>query len=149
MAGRIEALSVNTNFPLGARLTTALLLRLLGRPTHSIALGDVEDFDHALAKGMKCLLDSDVDSMGANLKFECTITQGDGSVIDVPLMANGGNVTVTNANKRKYVNALIQKRLWFGIESQANAFVRGFSSVLPKKNASILTADELGHLLRV
>ena len=48
-------------------------------------------------------------------------------------------VCVTNANKRQFVKKMAQRITTLDIELQIEAFIKGFRSIIPQKEATNLT----------
>lgn len=56
----------------------------------------------------------------------------------IPLKENGANITVTNENKREFVQLSAQHRLYNSIKDQIEALLSGFYDIIPKELISIV-----------
>jgi len=67
------------------------------------------------------------------------------STIDgtVPLRANGERIPVLEANKKEYVDAMVQHHLWRPIRTKALDFVLGVEQVIPSNILSACQPQEL------
>ena len=59
----------------------------------------------------------------------------------MPLMENGAAVTVTQENKRDYVQLSAEYRLVKSIKSQIDALLDGFYEIIPKELISIVSSQ--------
>jgi E3 ubiquitin-protein ligase HUWE1 len=65
----------------------------------------------------------------------------------VDLKEGGRHLPVTDENKREYVDLVVKHRLTDSIQEQVQAFVSGFTSIVPKELVSIFNASELQLLI--
>lgn len=63
------------------------------------------------------------------------------------LKPNGQELTVTEANKREYVQLACQMKMTGSIRSQIKSFLEGFYEVIPKSLISIFNEQELELLI--
>ena len=61
----------------------------------------------------------------------------------VDLVPGGSQMTVTNDNKLRYLDALAQHRLVNPVKDQINAFIRGLGELVPDQLLSIFDENEL------
>lgn len=65
----------------------------------------------------------------------------------IDLKPGGRELPVTDENKREYVELLVKHRLTNSIKEQVQAFVSGFTSIVPAELVSIFNASELQLLI--
>jgi len=61
----------------------------------------------------------------------------------VDLIPDGSKITVTNENKKNYLNALAQYRLCTKVKSQIEAFTKGLNEICPDDLLAIFDENEL------
>ena len=70
-----------------------------------------------------------------------------GKPLEVELIENGKNITVSNLNKRDYVEKLCFFKLYSEIQRQVDNFLEGFYELIPKDLVSIFNYKELELLI--
>ena len=65
----------------------------------------------------------------------------------VPLCKDGDKITVTNENKREYLDLLVEFKLKHEVESQLQAMRRGFNDVIPHEQLQGFAPLEVDMLL--
>ena len=70
-----------------------------------------------------------------------------GKPLEVELIENGKNITVSNSNKRDYVEKLCFFKLYSEIQRQVDNFLEGFYELIPKDLVSIFNYKELELLI--
>ncbi|OIV97840.1 hypothetical protein TanjilG_12597 [Lupinus angustifolius] len=68
-------------------------------------------------------------------------------VTDYELIPGGRNIKVTEENKNQYVDLVAEHRLTTAIRPQINAFLEGFSELIPRELISIFNDKELELLI--
>ncbi|WJX63238.1 HECT-type E3 ubiquitin transferase [Trifolium repens] len=68
-------------------------------------------------------------------------------VTDYELIPGGRNIKVTEENKHQYVDLVAEHRLTTAIRPQINAFLEGFSELIPRELISIFNDKELELLI--
>ena len=63
------------------------------------------------------------------------------------LKENGRHISVTEANKREYVQLACQMKMTESIKSQIKSFLEGFYEIIPKDLISIFNEQELELLI--
>ncbi|EGR29168.1 ubiquitin- hect domain protein, putative [Ichthyophthirius multifiliis] len=141
MAGRLIAKTLIDDFTCEVDFTKSFLKQILGQPLY---INDLEDIDPQMAKGLMDILQNSVEEL--YLDFTYTINQfGEQKVIE--LIPNGSNIEVTEENKKNYVKELAYFRMVKQIETQVQAFKKGFYEVIPLEYIKIVSVRELGHRL--
>lgn len=110
----------------------------------TITLEDMAEVDVETYNSLKWLLANDPECLC--LTFS---TQEDhyGEMVEVPLVANGSDIDVTNENKQGYVTTYIRYKFVDRIQKQMAAFVKGFTQVIPLRNLQVFDANEMEYLL--
>lgn len=117
-----------------------------GQMTYTLA--DLAEFRPSLAAGLQQLLDfpGDVESTYC-WSFVVPIERY-GTVVDHPLMSNGANTPVTNANRTEFVDLYIRYLLDGAVARQFEPFKRGFFTVCAGNALSLFRAEEIELLVR-
>lgn len=68
-------------------------------------------------------------------------------VTDYELIPGGRNIKVTEENKHQYVDLVAEHRLTTAIRPQINAFLEGFTELIPRELISIFNDKELELLI--
>lgn len=70
-----------------------------------------------------------------------------GEIRDVELKPGGGSISVTETNKKEYVDAMVQYRIKTRVEDQFNAFMDGFKELIPLDLITVFDERELEFLV--
>ncbi|KAI0561213.1 HECT-domain (ubiquitin-transferase) [Gracilaria domingensis] len=125
-------------------LAQFFLSKMLGQFNYPIDLGSL---DPELYKNMKFLKSCDpslVEDLGLNFTVA---NNAYGSVKEVELVNNGGNIPVTGANRIEYMHRVSNYRMNTQIREQSEAFLRGFSEVVPSHFIRLFSPEELQLLI--
>ncbi|KAG7375888.1 hypothetical protein PHYPSEUDO_014915 [Phytophthora pseudosyringae] len=123
-------------------LAPPLLKLMLGYP---LSFADVEDLDPEVHMNLHWLLDNkNVESLG--LYFTVTVKDGE-KYRDVELVPGGSSITVTDSNKREYVERKWQFLLVESVTSQLQAFLRGLYEIIPRELLLVFDPEEFDFLL--
>jgi E3 ubiquitin-protein ligase HECTD2 len=117
-----------------------------GQMTYTIA--DLAEYRPSLAAGLQQLLDfpGDVESTYC-WSFVVPIERY-GTVVEHPLISNGANTPVTNANRAEFVDLYIRYLLDGAVARQFEPFKRGFFTVCAGNALSLFRAEEIELLVR-
>lgn len=141
--GRVVAKAVYDNRLLECYFTRSFYKHILGK---SVRYTDMESEDYPFFQGLVYLLENDVSTLGYELTFSTEVQEfGVCEVRD--LKANGGNIIVTEENKKEYVHLVCQMKMTGAIRKQLAAFLEGFYEIIPKRLISIFTEQELELLI--
>uniref|UniRef100_A0A2K5CTR1 E3 ubiquitin-protein ligase n=1 Tax=Aotus nancymaae TaxID=37293 RepID=A0A2K5CTR1_AOTNA len=77
----------------------------------------------------------------------CIDEENFGQTYQVDLKPNGSEIMVTNENKREYIDLVIQWRFVNRVQKQMNAFLEGFTELLPIDLIKIFDENELELLM--
>ena len=157
--GRIIGKSVYDGRLLEAYFTKAFYKHLLGV---QVDLSDLESVDPENYRSLRWMLDNpivgrltysfsrmaDIGLQEGVLDLTFSVEADEWGVIKViDLKPGGRDLAVTDENKREYVELLVKHRLTNSIKEQVQAFVSGFTSIVPAELVSIFNASELQLLI--
>ncbi|XP_056371754.1 E3 ubiquitin-protein ligase NEDD4-like [Oenanthe melanoleuca] len=115
---------------------------MLGKP---ITLKDMESVDSEYYNSLKWILENDPTEL--DLTF-CIDEENFGQTYQVDLKPNGSEMMmVTNENKREYIDLVIQWRFVNRVQKEMNAFLEGFTELLPIDPIKIFDENELELLM--
>uniref|UniRef100_A0A8C0HG45 E3 ubiquitin-protein ligase NEDD4-like n=1 Tax=Chelonoidis abingdonii TaxID=106734 RepID=A0A8C0HG45_CHEAB len=135
--GRVAGLAVFH----GKLLDGELYKMMLGK---QITLKDMESVDSEYYNSLKWILENDPTEL--DLMF-CIDEENFGQTYQVDLKPNGSEIMVTNENKREYIDLVIQWRFVNRVQKQMNAFLEGFTELLPIDLIKIFDENELELLM--
>lgn len=70
-----------------------------------------------------------------------------GELVTIELKAGGADVPVTEENKKDYVDAVVEYRISKRIKDQFEAFMSGFSELIPQELITVFDERELELLI--
>ena len=70
-----------------------------------------------------------------------------GELVTIDLKPGGGDVPVTEDNKKDYVDAVVEYRISKRIKDQFEAFMSGFSELIPQELITVFDERELELLI--
>ncbi|KAG6598004.1 putative HECT E3 ubiquitin ligase [Phytophthora cinnamomi] len=127
----------------GFHLALPLLKIILGMP---VTFADMEFLDPETYRSLQWLMDNDgVDDLG--LDFSIIEQVNDSEKVVVDLIPHGRNVTVTDANKREYLNRRFRYVLFESVADQMYAFLKGLYEIIPRDMLMTFDAEEFDYLL--
>ncbi|XP_053144342.1 E3 ubiquitin-protein ligase NEDD4-like isoform X4 [Hemicordylus capensis] len=139
--GRVAGLAVYHGKLLDGFFIRPFYKMMLGKP---ITLKDMESVDGEYYNSLKWILENDPTEL--DLMF-CIDEENFGQTYQVDLKPNGSDITVTNENKREYIDLVIQWRFVNRVQKQMNAFLEGFTELLPTDLIKIFDENELEAVL--
>ncbi|XP_070795021.1 E3 ubiquitin-protein ligase NEDD4-like isoform X2 [Pituophis catenifer annectens] len=139
--GRVAGLAVYHGKLLDGFFIRPFYKMMLGKP---ITLKDMESVDGEYYNSLKWILENDPTDL--DLMF-CIDEENFGQTYQVDLKPNGSEITVTNENKREYIDLVIQWRFVNRVQKQMNAFLEGFTELLPTDLIKIFDENELELLM--
>ena len=140
--GIILAKAVYDRQLLDLPLCKAVYKFILGRP---MTLDDLEEMDPLYHRSVVWMLKNDID--GVIYETFTTTIENFGQLEEIELIPGGKEITVTNANKSKYVQAILDWRTVGSVSRQLRAIREGFQEVLPTYEMKDFTEEELNLLL--
>ena len=118
------------------------------RPVAGYTLDDLSEFRPSLAKGLRQLLDFDGDVESTFCRDFVAEVERYGQITQVPLCPNGEYRTVTNTNRREFVELYIHYLLDTAVARQYEPFKRGFFTVCAGNAFSLFRPEEIELLVR-
>ncbi|CAH2296585.1 E3 ubiquitin- ligase NEDD4-like isoform X8 [Pelobates cultripes] len=139
--GRIAGLAVFHGKLLDGFFIRPFYKMMLGK---QITLKDMESVDSEYYNSLKWILENDPTEL--DLMF-CIDEENFGQTYQVDLKPNGSEMVVTNDNKREYIDLVIQWRFVNRVQKQMNAFLEGFTELIPIDLIKIFDENELELLM--
>ncbi|KII86774.1 hypothetical protein PLICRDRAFT_177513 [Plicaturopsis crispa FD-325 SS-3] len=140
--GRTLGLAVFHRRFLDAYFVPSFYKMILGKKAH---LADLESVDVELHRGLTWMLENDITDV---LEEDFSVTEDRfGEHVIVELMPGGSNVPVTEANKKEYVEAVVEYRISKRVKEQFNAFMEGFKELIPQELINVFDERELELLI--
>ncbi|KAG5486166.1 hypothetical protein LSCM1_07284 [Leishmania martiniquensis] len=136
-AGVVTGLAIAHNVPIDIHFTRAFYRHIIG---HRPVFSDLQSFDPELYANLNWIMENDVTDLG--LTFAVNYDRF-GSVEEEELELNGRDTVVTNANKQQYVRLLCEFHMTKRTEDQLLRFLKGFYSVIPRREIQCFTEKEL------
>lgn len=113
------------------------------------SLHDLAEYKPQLAKGLQQLLEYKGDDVESIFCLDFTVeVEKYGARIQVPLCEGGEARSVTNANRREYVDLVVRYWLDLSVSRQFEPFKRGFYTVCGGNAFSLFRAEEIELLIK-
>ncbi|KAG9510965.1 E3 ubiquitin-protein ligase HECW2, partial [Fragariocoptes setiger] len=137
--GRVIGLALIHQYLLDAFFTRPFYKALL---RHKCSLSDLEFLDAEFHQSLLWIKENDITDMELDLTFS-VIEEVAGHVVEKELKDNGKNLSVTEKNKKEYIDLMIKWRLERGVAEQTKELVKGFHEVIDLNRISVFDAREL------
>ncbi|KAF7830039.1 E3 ubiquitin-protein ligase UPL1-like [Senna tora] len=147
--GRVVGKALFDGQLLDVHFTRSFYKHILGV---KVTYHDIEAIDPDYFKNLKWMLENDISDV-LDLTFsidadeEKLILYERTEVTDYELIPGGRNIKVTEENKHQYVDLVAEHRLTTAIRPQINAFLEGFTELIPRELISIFNDKELELLI--
>ncbi|KAJ4837727.1 hypothetical protein Tsubulata_038110 [Turnera subulata] len=147
--GRVVGKALFDGQLLDVHFTRSFYKHILGV---KVTYHDIEAIDPDYFKNLKWMLENDRSDV-LDLTFsmdadeEKLILYERTEVTDYELIPGGRNIKVTEENKHQYVDLVAEHRLTTAIRPQINAFLEGFTELIPRELISIFNDKELELLI--
>ncbi|CAL0305611.1 unnamed protein product [Lupinus luteus] len=147
--GRVVGKALFDGQLLDVHFTRSFYKHILGA---KVTYHDIEAIDPDYFKNLKWMLENDITDV-LDLTFsidadeEKLILYERTEVTDYELIPGGRIIKVTEENKSQYVDLVAEHRLTTAIRPQINAFLEGFSELIPRELISIFNDKELELLI--
>ncbi|KDO81247.1 hypothetical protein CISIN_1g000014mg [Citrus sinensis] len=147
--GRVVGKALFDGQLLDVHFTRSFYKHILGV---KVTYHDIEAIDPDYFKNLKWMLENDISDV-LDLTFsidadeEKLILYERAQVTDYELIPGGRNIKVTEENKHQYVDLVAEHRLTTAIRPQINAFLEGFTELIPGELISIFNDKELELLI--
>ncbi|KAF2900726.1 hypothetical protein ILUMI_05467, partial [Ignelater luminosus] len=139
--GRVAGMAVYHGKLLDAFFIRPFYKMMLGKP---IDLKDMESVDSEYYKSLLWIKEND--PLGLDLTFSVD-EDSFGHTMQHELKPNGAEIPVDNSNKDEYINCVIKWRFVERVQDQMNAFLEGFSDLVPLNVIKIFDENELELLM--
>ncbi|KAI5989086.1 hypothetical protein EDD15DRAFT_2286487 [Pisolithus albus] len=136
--GRIMGLTIFHRRFLDAYFVPSFYKVILGKKP---SLSDLEGIDAELHRSMVWILNNDITDV-----VETTFTTTEdrfGEIREVELKSGGADIHVTEANKKEYVDAVVEYRTRTRVKAQFDAFMTGFKELIPVDMIDVFDEREL------
>ncbi|KAJ3584158.1 hypothetical protein NHX12_014654, partial [Muraenolepis orangiensis] len=130
-SGRILGLALIHQYLLDAFFTRPFYKGLLRIPCE---LSDLEFLDEEFHQSLQWMKDNDIEDM---LDLSFTVNE------EVFGQVGGAGITVTEKNKKEYIERTVKWRMERGVVQQTESLVRGFYEVVDARLVSVFDAREL------
>jgi E3 ubiquitin-protein ligase NEDD4 len=110
-----------------------------------VTLADLESVDAELHRGMTWMLENDITDI-----IDETFTTTEerfGEMVTIELISGGADMPVTDENKKDYVEAVVEYRISKRVKEQFEAFMSGFSELIPQDLITVFDERELELLI--
>ncbi|XP_043268257.1 E3 ubiquitin-protein ligase HECW2 [Venturia canescens] len=138
-SGRVLGLALVHQYLLDAFFTRPFYKALLRVPA---SLSDLESLDQEFHQSLMWIKERDISIEPLELTFSVT-EELLGRVAERELKPGGRNITVTEKNKKEYIERVVRWRLERGVSEQTESLVRGFYEVVEPRLVSVFDAREL------
>ncbi|KAH9923973.1 ubiquitin-protein ligase [Epithele typhae] len=110
-----------------------------------VVIADLESVDAELYRGLSWMLDNDI----TDVIDETFTTTEDrfGEMVTVELKPGGADIPVTEENKKDYVGLIVEYRISRRVKEQFDAFMSGFSELIPQDLINVFDERELELLI--
>ncbi|XP_043922101.1 E3 ubiquitin-protein ligase NEDD4-like isoform X4 [Protopterus annectens] len=139
--GRVAGMAVFHGKLLDGFFIRPFYKMMLGK---TITLNDMESVDSEYYNSLNWILENDPTEL--DLRF-CIDEENFGQTYQVDLKPNGSEMVVTNENKKEYIDLVIQWRFVNRVQKQMNAFLEGFTELIPIDLIKIFDENELELLM--
>ncbi|KAH8101291.1 ubiquitin-protein ligase [Cristinia sonorae] len=140
--GRCLGLAIFHRRFLDAYFIAAFYKMILRR---KVVINDLESVDADLHRGLTWMLNNDITDI-----IDETFTTTEerfGEVVTVELKPGGADIPVTQDNKTEYVDCVVEHRISKRVKSQFDAFMSGFSELIPPSLVHVFDERELELLI--
>ncbi|XP_014241602.1 E3 ubiquitin-protein ligase HECW2 isoform X2 [Cimex lectularius] len=138
-SGRVLGLALVHQYLLDAFFTRPFYKALLRLP---VSLSDLESLDQEFHQSLLWVKEHDISSQVLDLTFAVT-EEVFGQAVERELKPGGRNISVTEKNKKEYIEKVVRWRLERGVSEQTESLVRGFYEVVESRLVSVFDAREL------
>ncbi|KAF5391323.1 hypothetical protein D9757_002066 [Collybiopsis confluens] len=110
-----------------------------------VTLADLESVDVELHRGMTWMLENDITDI-----IDETFTTTEerfGEMVTIELKPGGAEIPVTEENKKDYVECVVDYRISKRVKEQFEAFMSGFSELIPQDLITVFDERELELLI--
>lgn len=135
--GRVVGKALYEGCYVDAFFSSSFYKQILGR---SLTLQDIEQQDYQFFKSMKWILENPIGSAGLTFTYDTEVL---GKKICKELVPKGSEMAVTEENKASFVEKICEAKMQKEVEKQLEAFMLGFSEIIPRRLVTIFSPKEL------
>ncbi|KAF8147316.1 hypothetical protein K438DRAFT_2027776 [Mycena galopus ATCC 62051] len=140
--GRCLGLAIFHRRFLDAYFVPSFYKMILGK---AMALTDLEAVDADLHRSLNWMLENDITDV---LDETFTMTEERfGELVTIELKPNGGDIPVTEENKKDYVDGVVSYRIGRRVKAQFDAFMEGLLELVPSELINVFDERELELLI--
>ncbi|KAI5896915.1 HECT-domain-containing protein [Schizophyllum commune H4-8] len=140
--GRVLGLTVFHRRFLDAYFVPSIYKMILGK---HMTLADLESIDADLHRSLNWMLTNDITDV---LEETFSITEDRfGELVTIELKPGGENLEVTEANKKEYVDCVVDYRISRRVKDQFDAFMEGLLELIPMDLLHVFDERELELLI--
>ncbi|GJJ12023.1 hypothetical protein Clacol_006263 [Clathrus columnatus] len=110
-----------------------------------ITLNDLESVDVELYRGLSWMIENDITDV-IDETFT-TVEDRFGELVTIDLKPGGADIPVTEENKKEYVDLIVEHRISRRVKEQFEAFMSGFSELIPQELVNVFDERELELLI--
>ena len=110
-----------------------------------VTLSDLESVDAELHRGLTWMLENDI--TGVIDETFTTTEERFGELVTIDLKEGGSEIEVTEENKKDYVDCVVEYRISKRVKEQFDAFMSGFSELIPQDLINVFDERELELLI--
>jgi len=110
-----------------------------------VVIADLESVDAELHRGLTWMLNNDITDV-----IDETFTTTEerfGEMVTIDLKPGGADIPVTQENKKDYVDCIVEYRISKRVNEQFEAFMTGFSELIPQDLINVFDERELELLI--
>ncbi|KAF9475646.1 HECT-domain-containing protein [Pholiota conissans] len=140
--GRCLGLAIFHRRFLDAYFVPSFYKMILGK---HMALADLESVDADLHRSLVWMLDNDITDI-----LDETFTTAEerfGELVTIELKPGGGDIPVTEDNKKEYVDSVVAYRISRRVKDQFDAFMEGLLELIPRDLINVFDERELELLI--
>ncbi|KAJ3332713.1 hypothetical protein HDU76_013326 [Blyttiomyces sp. JEL0837] len=141
--GRVVGLGIFHQRFLDSFFVTAFYKMILGR---RITLKDMESVDATQYRSLQWMLDNPIAGVLDDLTFTVE-NEVFGELVEVELKEGGKDITVSDENKKEYVELVTLWRIVKRVDEQFSAIKQGFNEIIPQDLINVFDERELELLI--
>ncbi|KAM6494360.1 hypothetical protein JOM56_010721 [Amanita muscaria] len=140
--GRIVGLAIFHRRFLDAYFVPSFYKMMLGK---HVSLADLESVGTEIHRSLVWMLENDITDI---LEETFSVTEERfGEIVTLDLKPDGENITVTEENKKEYVEALVEYRISKRVKEQFDSFMEGLLELIPRDLLNVFDERELELLI--
>ncbi|KAL7416703.1 hypothetical protein BDY24DRAFT_428296 [Mrakia frigida] len=142
--GRCVALSIFHHRLIDVQFAPTFYQAMLGQ---KITLGDLKAVDEPLWKSLTWTLNNDIEGVLDDETFSYIEESMFGEQIAIDIVPGGSRISLTNANKSRYVDAMVEHKTLGRTKDQFKSFMDGIDEIVHRDHFTVFSASELEALI--